>query len=67
MKQQAKKAMKELEEVLSQLPLEMKSFAYIDLWRAVQQLFCQQEYALVCGICAAVYESARKQSELSEK
>lgn len=55
MKQQAKKAMKKLEDVLSQLPIGMDSFVYVDLWKTVQQLFCQRDYCLVCDICKVAY------------
>lgn len=54
MERQARDAMKELEKTVSELPLELNSYVYLDLWRGVQQLFCQQKYPLVCDICAAV-------------
>lgn len=54
MEQQAQKAMKELEEVLSQLPIGMDSFVYVDLWKTVQMLFCQQRHSLVCDLCKVV-------------
>lgn len=54
--EQAQKAMKELEKVLSQLPIEMDMFMYLDLRKAIQQAFCQQDYSLVCSLCTAACE-----------
>lgn len=57
MQEQAKREIEELSEQIRKLPNTSESFTYMSLLKNAQLLYIQEDYNLVCAICAAACDS----------
>lgn len=57
MAEQAKKRIKELSDQIRKLPNVAESFTYMSLLKDAKLLYIQEDYNLVCAICAAACDS----------